>query len=198
MTGAEAAGQNLRLFVAIELPEAWLASLTEAQRRLQQRLVAAGVPRLRWVHPEGIHITLKFLGNVAGERLPSIEEALAATIAEPPGLTLRLQDPGWFLSRRRVSVIWAGVGGDMAGLSRLAGRIDAACEPLGFTPERRPFAAHLTLARVPEGVELSPETLARQLQTLDLAGGPPFRVRHVSLMLSRLGPGGSRYERLAR
>ncbi|HLF70611.1 MAG TPA: RNA 2',3'-cyclic phosphodiesterase [Dehalococcoidia bacterium] len=188
--------ERLRLFVAVELPQAWLDAITGAQTRLGRALDAAGAPRLRWAHPEGIHLTLKFLGETEPALLPRLVEALADAVSTPPALRLSLGEAGCFTSRRRVRVVWAGLGGDVERLAPIAGRIDDACAELGFERERRPFAPHLTLARVPEGVTLDRDVLAPHLRSLRL-DAPPFEVKHISLMRSHLGPGGARYECIA-
>ncbi len=192
-------GPHLRLFVAIELPGAWLAALQAMQDQLRRTLEAPGWPRPRWVRPEGIHLTLKFLGETPEASRARIEEALASAVPEILGVRLRLGGAGTFSDRGSPRVIWVSVGGDTDGLARVASQVEAALAPLGFPTERRPFAAHLTLARVPDPV---PQPDRQRYHGAIAAAGPPsdlpdFNVEKVSLMLSRLGPGGARYERLA-
>ena len=184
--------EQLRLFVACELPD----EVRGALGRVQDDLRRLGADRLRWVRPEGIHITMKFLGAVEAERVGEIEGALTAAV-QPFEHRLGFEKLGNF-GGNRARVLWIGLDGDVKGLTELAGRIDAALEPLGFPRERRPFAAHVTLARVPDEVPASvrrtlPDVLARY-QPLPL---PPLVLSEVALMRSILGPGGSRYERLA-
>ncbi len=197
-------GELLRLFVAIELPEDWRQALALGQAELRSALEAEGL-RLRWTRPEGIHLTLKFLGEVEAGRRGAIEAALAGCLTRPPRLRLRLGQPGLFTSGRRTRftsgrparVLWVGVEGDIEGLARLADEIDRACAGLGLAAEQRSFTGHLTLARVPESVSLPADSLAPKLQTIHLPETAPFVVERVSLIRSHLGPGGSRYERLA-
>ena len=197
---AETAGEpRLRLFVAVELPEAWL----EALGRLMEQLKAAlarepktSSARLRWVRPEGIHCTLKFLGGVTPDRLNPIEAALSGAVNAPPAIRLEVGAPGTF--GRSPRVVWAGMKGDVGALTALAGRIDAALAPLGFESERRPFSPHLTIARLPD--DLPPEvraTVARIASALTAPDVAPFSVERISLMRSFLSPGGARYERVA-
>jgi len=188
---------RLRLFVAVELPEEWLQHLEEAQQVLQRELETAEAPRLRWTRPGGIHLTLKFLGETPAALLAEVEAAIGQAVVSPPDITLRLGDIEMFTSGRRVRVIWAGLSGDTEELARLADQIDVACGPLGYGRGLRPFAPHLTLARVPEGATLDRAALTRLLSSVKLGGAPPFNVQLVSLMRSNLGPGGARYERLA-
>jgi 2'-5' RNA ligase len=192
---------NLRLFVAIELPETWLAAIEDLQSRLRSRLEKPGKAplRLRWVRPEGVHLTLKFLGNVAALRLAELQRALQAALPRSPELELRLGSPSFFADPRRgrVRVLWLGLEGDVRALAALAGRIDAACAGLGFEPERRPFAPHLTLARVSEDQILLQPAAEELLRSLSLPQPPPLHVVSVSLMRSHLDRSGARYERLA-
>jgi len=184
--------EQLRLFVACELPD----GVRRALGRVQDDLRGLGAERLRWVRPEGIHITLKFLGGVDEGRVGKLEAALAAAVA-PFELRLGFGKLGNF-GGSRARVLWIGLDGDVSGLSELAGRIDAALEPLGFPRERRPFAAHVTLARVPDDVPASvrrslPDVVAR-CTSRPL---PRLVLSELALIRSVLRQGGSRYERLA-
>jgi 2'-5' RNA ligase len=189
----------LRLFVAIEMPEEWHAALASMQRKLGELLETPQAPRLRWVRPEGMHLTLKFLGNISPDRLPEIEHALAQAVTSPPNVVLRLGNTGYFTGpRRSLRVLWIGVDGDTTALSALAGWVDAACAEIGFEAERRPFAPHLTLARGREdGAIAVDQTLVSRLQAMQVPALPPFMVERVSLMRSHLERGGARYERIA-
>jgi 2'-5' RNA ligase len=190
-----AGGPSLRLFVACELPGEVREALATVQRLLQEQ----GAEGLRWVRPEGIHLTLKFLGDVPARRLKAIEEALARAVREPFRLSVRLGRLGSFGGSTGLRVVWVGLEGEVEALARLAARVEAALEPMGFPRERRPFAAHLTLGRVREGA--SPQDrrrlfdLARSLEPPPLPGAT---LETVSLMQSTLEPGGARYQCLAR
>lgn len=183
---------QLRLFVACALPSDVLRAIGSVQDGLRR---AAGV-RLRWVRPESIHITLKFLGEVEASRVGAIEAALAAAF-QPFELHVQPAELGGF-GGSRLRVVWVGLAGDVAGLSSLAERVDGALAPLGFPREGRPFAAHLTLARVPD--EASREDrrrLARLLSAAETPAIPSMVLTQVHLMRSTLGPAGAAYERLA-
>jgi 2'-5' RNA ligase len=184
--------KGLRLFVALELPEDVRQVLGDVQELLRN----AGAARLRWVRPEGIHLTLKFLGNVAEHRVATVENALAGAI-EPFELELQPSGVGGF-GGRRLRVVWIGLDGHMERLAAFATRIDEALGNVGFERERRPFAAHLTLARVPD--EVSGDERARLdglIKAFEAPLVPSMQFHEVSLMRSILGPGGARYERLA-
>ena len=188
---AERPGESLRLFVAIELP----AEVRQALLRVQDDLRRAGADRLRWVRPEGVHLTLKFLGEVAAERVDAVEAALRSAI-EPFELRLRLATLGGF-GGARLRVVWVGLEGDVEPLAALAEQIERALTPLGFPRERRPFAAHLTLARVPDATPRDErERLASLLRRTSRPPMPSMVAKEVSLMRSVLGQGGAVYTRL--
>jgi 2'-5' RNA ligase len=188
-------GPSLRLFVACELPGEAREALAAVQRLLQEQ----GAEGLRWVRPEGIHLTLKFLGDVPARRLEAIERALARAVREPFRLSVRLSQLGSFGGSTGLRVVWLGLEGEVEALARLAAQVEGALEPMGFPRERRPFAAHLTLARVKESA--SPQDRRRLFElvrSLELPPLPGATLQAVSLMQSTLEPGGARYQRLAR
>jgi 2'-5' RNA ligase len=184
--------ERLRLFVACELPDEARRALAEVQAGLRR----AGADRLRWVRPEGIHITLKFLGATEAERLEAIKEALAAAV-EPFAIRVRPNALGGF-GGSGLRVVWVGLEGDVEALAELAGRVDRALEALGFPREERPFAAHLTLARVPDVASREERRRLRELiEGQKLPALPELTLDRVSLMRSELRPDGSVYTRLA-
>jgi RNA 2',3'-cyclic 3'-phosphodiesterase len=135
----------MRLFIAIDLPDHVRAALAEAQARLSRSGHA-----VRWAAVEGLHLTLQFLGETDPARAPGLLAALEAIPA--PALTLRLGGLGAFPSAARPRVIWAGLAGDTEALGALQRVVVAATGPLGFVPEDRPFAPHLTLGRARQDV----------------------------------------------
>ncbi len=187
-------GPTLRLFVACELPSEMKGGLA----RIQDAIRGQGAPPVRWVRPEGIHLTLKFLGEVSQDRVPDLRGGLAPIVEGIPPLTLSLGEVGTFGGRRGVRVLWVGIEGDLKHLTRLQGRVESALEPFGFPPERRGFSPHLTLARVPDNVSSDDRRRLKDLAaSVELPGDPPVTIREVSLMRSILGPGGAVYERVA-
>lgn len=184
---------TLRLFVACELPAALLEAIARVQADLKKRTEM----RLRWVRPEGIHLTLKFLGDVEPSHANDIQMALAREI-EPFELTLRPNKLGGF-GGNRVRVVWLGLDGDLEELERLAGTVDEAMADAGFEREGRPFRAHLTLARVPDRAgNRERRALAELVEGCELPEMPEVKVSQVALIRSILGQGGARYETLAR
>ena len=181
-----------RLFVAVELDGHVRQALDRLQHDLQRHRLAG----LRWVRPEGIHLTLKFLGETPRDRVAGITGALAGCTAGIPPHRLSLGKIGTFGSRGAPRVLWVDLDGDLGPLLRLQEQVDRALVPLGFPPEGRRFSPHLTLARVrPEEAREVAVPLA------DAAGAvsPPaatIEVREVALMQSKLGPGGAVYTQL--
>lgn len=185
---------ELRLFIAVELPQEWTEALAATQAALRRR----GLERLRWVRPEGIHLTLKFLGNVEERRVPELTQALTHAAAGSAPLRLDLGEPGVFGPPARPRVVWRGVRGDLAALTRLWQAVEAQVGPLGFPQERERFSPHLTLARVPQDVPGDTRAaIGAALKDTRASGASPLLVQEIALMRSQLGPGGARYTRLA-
>ncbi len=134
-----------RLFLAISLP----AQVKEKLAELQNKLAASGAG-VRWVRPEGIHLTLKFLGNVPESRIPEIVSVVQEVVRKnaPAVIRLGVKGVGTFPPRGTPRVVWAGLTGDLVALARLQQALEAALARLGFAPEKRPFVPHLTLGRV--------------------------------------------------
>ena len=130
----------MRLFVALDLPEAVRHALAELIANLKPKSQGA-----RWVQPENLHITLKFIGHVGNEKLSPIQSALSSIHTAQP-IELRFRGIGFFPNERRPRAFWCGVAGS-PNLAELAADIDRALVPLGIEAETRPFTPHLTLAR---------------------------------------------------
>lgn len=195
MTGDS--GGRLRLFVAVELPAGAQEALAATVGQLRG-LTPAGV---RWVNPAGIHLTLKFLGEVDGGL---VEPLLAGLQREMAGMNnspfpLYLEGLGVFPNRREPRVIWAGVGGDLETLAEVQRRVEAAAVRLGLARERRAFRPHLTLGRVRDRVD---PAARRELgsvvteQEAALAAAYAWTVEEISLIRSVLTPQGAVYTTL--
>jgi RNA 2',3'-cyclic 3'-phosphodiesterase len=131
----------VRLFVALNLPDGVRRALWAAAAPVRE----LGLP-IKWVRPEGIHVTLKFLGEVPDAREPELRAALARAAAGGHALPLVVGGFGAFPGLERPRVIWAGLEPDPA-LEGLHHRVEQAFVPLGFPPEGRPFRPHVTLGR---------------------------------------------------
>jgi RNA 2',3'-cyclic 3'-phosphodiesterase len=182
----------MRLFIALELPEAVRAELAATQARLR---AGTPPPPLRWADPAGFHLTLQFLGEAPASLVAPLAEALAALPAPP--LSLRLDGLGAFPNLRRPQVVWVGVAGDTAALAALRAEVLAATAPLGFGVEARDFRPHLTLGRAQRTAHpLRLEALGTAIERaappapLSWPGGRPI------LFQSTLGAGGAVYTRL--
>lgn len=188
-------GETLRLFVAIELPWQVRRAVVDTMETLKR---GAGEKALRWVRPEGIHLTLAFLGATEEARVPAITRALHEGVRAAKPFPLAPLGVGSFGGRGRLRVVWIGVGGDGGALADLADLVAGALAPLGYAREARAFNAHLTLARARD--DAPADELARihdLLMSFDPTPAPPFTVDHVSLMQSLPGPGGAAYRQIA-
>jgi RNA 2',3'-cyclic 3'-phosphodiesterase len=181
----------IRSFVAFDLPRPVIEKLADVQKRLEQS--ASGV---RWVNPGSIHLTINFLGDIDEELTAAIHGAMRESVAGSPALALYLSEIGAFPNKSRPRVIWAGLGGDVGNLSRIKMRLDDLLEPLGFTPERRPFRPHLTIGRVKKNK--NPRQLNMALEQAEVADHDPFMVTDLVLYKSELSPRGAKYTSLAK
>ncbi len=178
---------GLRLFIAAEVPDAVRSEAAGLRARWEQRL-----PGARWTKPEGIHLTLKFLGGTEEARLPAVIGVLTACASQQSGFDLKTGGPGLFGDARRPRVLWIALDGDTSAAGAFAGRIEDAMQGLGFAREDRPFRPHLTLARfdVKRGTAIPDDLLRDAKETLS---GREVPIRGLVLFQSLLGPGGSQY-----
>lgn len=137
--------ETIRAFIAIPLPAPLLEKMAALQRQLEKQIAPRSV---RWVHTEGIHLTLKFLGDTPAEKLPEIKQALAAVARNAPACTFTVGELGCFPNPRRPRVVWVGVQEPTGRLAALQDAIEEVMAPLGYPPEGRGFTPHLTLGRV--------------------------------------------------
>lgn len=146
-------------------------------------------PAVRWVKPAGLHITLKFLGDIKEESVAPLSTELDHAASACPQLDLALAGFGAFPNVRRPRVIWVGLEGSMRELLRLASDIDRVCPAFGVAREKRPFASHITLGRlkVPTMVDLAVNPVSGT-----------FSASEILLYKSVLLPGGAQYTVLHR
>ena len=162
----------MRLFVALELPEAVRDGLAQ---------MVGGLPGVRWVPPANYHLTLRFIGNVTPVQAEEVDLALGAIRAKP--FELRLQGLGTFEKAGRVQSLHA-LAERTPGLAHLQAKIETALQRAGLPAERRRFTPHVTLART-EFVPL--DKLAGFVQAHNLFRTAPETVEHFVLFSSRLG-----------
>jgi len=176
----------VRLFVAVNLPEGERLAAHQAAAPLRR-----GNLPVRWVQASGLHVTLKFLGDVAEERESSIAAALDAAVGAARPFEVVLGGVGAFPSPARPRVIWLGVEVHPA-LELLANDVERALQPFGFEAELRPFRPHITLGRAKQGGRPAGfadyERLAARVSYESVV-----RVESVDLMESVLRPDGAEY-----
>jgi 2'-5' RNA ligase len=184
--------EEIRSFIAIELPREIKPSLA----RLQNRLKAGGEKSIKWVDSESIHLTLKFLGNIAPDMAEKIIKALEEACRGLHPFALELGEPGVFPNERRVRVVWVGLKGEVEKLQQLQKRIDNVMAPLGFTAEARQFTPHLTLARVREQATADERQALGQLVINAVPEGGNLYIDAIHLMRSQLTREGPIYTRI--
>jgi 2'-5' RNA ligase len=186
--------ETVRVFIAIELD----AAVREALDGLQSRLKRAPQSRLgRWVAPESIHLTLKFLGEVPASRVPELQQALERACAGVPPFELAVTGLGCFPDPKRPRVVWVGVEELTGALVRLQRAVEAELGRLGFRPEGRGFTPHLTLARVRDQANSRERAeLGAWIGQQAVGWLAAMRVGQVCLMRSVLRPEGAVYIRL--
>jgi len=184
----------LRAFIAIDIPDGVRKAVHTKAVELRRRMADDAV---RWVRPEGYHLTLKFLGEIETAQVPLIEAAMGSAADGIGRFSLRLGSLGVFPNQRRPRVLWVAVEGGADSLGRLQSRLEQALGPIGFKTEGRSFHPHLTLARIKRPLEPGAlSTLQSALQKENLAGTPAFGVDSVKLIRSELRPTGAVYTTL--
>ena len=185
-------GETTRTFIAVEIDERTAARAAAIIERL--RGTGADV---NWVSPRNLHLTLKFLGDVRNELLPSVIKAVQEAARRVPPFTLEVRGVGAFPQLDRPRTIWLGAGQGGDAMQRLAEAVEQSLRPLGFAPEARGYTTHLTIGRVrrPSAALRSLSELMRR-QSDQTAG--VVAVEQVAVMASTLTPRGPIYEALAR
>lgn len=176
----------MRLFAAVPLPPGAQAEAAEFLSRLREEPWP-----VRWVREDGLHITLKFFGDVIPERFDTIAEMLGFATDGMSPMQLSIAGAGAFPGMERPRVIRFDLAGDTIGLELLQDRLERGGSEIGFPPEGRPFHPHITLGRVKEGQRLPLE--ARGMLE-GLPGLVPFQADRVVLYESLPGPLGPLYD----
>ena len=178
--------ESIRSFIAVPIPPEAAAQLRAAQEQLRR-----AAPTVRWVNPDGFHITLKFLGGVQPDRLQQTWEAVDSALSNAASFTMNFHGIGAFPGQSRPRVIWAGVTDGGPELTALAARVEHVCVGVGFEPEARPFRPHLTLGRAREAKPHPDLSAAIARLAQEALGAVP--VDRVLLMKSELTPRGAIY-----
>ena len=196
---------SIRVFIALVLPPQAKEILARTICALTQEISTV----VRWVDPSGIHLTLKFLGDIQPALVEQVFEAMTqASQSKDSGsndsgsddsgaFQLSLSQLGVFPNTRQPRVLWAGIQGDLTLLAGLQVRVEEAAGQIGFAPEQRPYRPHLTLGRVREGVP-TPALLqiGKAVSEANLEPSPPWPVDSLHLIQSDRRPEGATYTSL--
>ncbi|HEY4189233.1 MAG TPA: RNA 2',3'-cyclic phosphodiesterase [Candidatus Limnocylindrales bacterium] len=182
-----------RLFIAVPLPPA----AVEACRELVEGVRATIDPKgARWVRMDGLHVTLRFLGDTAPDLVEGVGAAMRTAAEAQPPFTIALAGAGAFPSGRRPRTLWLGIEDGTAELAELSRRLGPPLSALGWPDEQRPFRPHLTVART-DAVQGTQGTVVGDALAAAASGWRvTFDATSVVLFRSVLGSGAARYERV--
>jgi len=182
---------TIRTFIAVEIDSA-------VRRRAQDVIEALRTAQadVKWVDPQNLHLTLKFLGDVPAESISDVSQAVAEAAAGQPPFELEILGVGAFPNAHRPRTVWLGSGDSEAGLAALHEEIDSALDELGYPREHRAFQAHLTIGRVRSGRATA--ELARLLEQHAGFDAGRTAISEVVVFSSQLTPKGPIYEALSR
>ena len=172
----------IRTFIAVTIPADIKKRISAYQRQLREYDV-----HIRWVKPVSMHLTLKFLGDTAPERIPAIADAVKDAAAYTPPFSVTVGGCGCFPHIKRPRVIWIGITAGDEQLCRVAADLENSLERIGHKKDNRPYSPHITLGRIKS---------QRNIQSLipamdqDWQGGT-FSVDHITVMKSELNPAGA-------
>ena len=182
----------VRLFVAVEPGESVRSTAADAAREFQRRL--GTTLRARWVAPEKMHLTVRFIGHVDDTRVDALLDALRPSLAVAP-FDLETGTCGVFPPSGPPRALWLGLSAGLASLAAMHDEFDRRLGPLGYEPEHRPFNAHLTLARVKDAPRGSAAIVREAVRTIAPAHARS-RITHATVFQSVPSPNGSSYRPL--
>jgi 2'-5' RNA ligase len=184
----------MRCFVAIDIDQAMKADLTDVQTQIKAQVdLRSG--EVKWVRPEAMHLTLKFLGEIKNPQSVRVCDVTQAVCQRHMAFEVAVREVGFF-GGRSARVVWVGVGRDSQALMDLQTDLEAELDQAGWPPEGRRFSAHLTLGRVKQyGAGRALAQGLSAFKELDLGTLP---VQTVSVYQSQLRPQGPEYTALAR
>jgi 2'-5' RNA ligase len=183
--------KSMRSFLAVDPPREIIDAIVTIQDRLRKAIQGD----IRWVRPQGIHLTLKFFGTISESDVANISRVVNKTTSTIAPFTLCIKRVGAFPDVKRPRVLWLGMGGDVDTLIRLQKEVDADLQKCGFEKEDRPFRPHLTLARIKE-----PRGLIGLAKIMDKGEDyevGSFSTAGLNLFKSDLTPKGAVYTKLA-
>jgi RNA 2',3'-cyclic 3'-phosphodiesterase len=188
----------VRTFVAVLIGDELRTRVSGVQEPLKKL-----APDVKWVAPDNLHVTIKFLGNVREDDLPGVYRAVEEASGAVSQFDLSLSGLGAFPNARRARVVWVGIEEGREQLVKLASAVDSKLARLGFPKEEREFKSHITIGRVKEPSRKdswrdgpSLERLASGINEIDASDLGSQRVSSVAVMRSELRPGGPVYSPL--
>jgi 2'-5' RNA ligase len=181
----------VRTFIAIEIPEETKRAMVEVQAQLKRAGAEAN-----WTRPEGIHLTLKFLGEIPEERVGAVTAALKQSVEGRGRFHLEVVGTGVFPSEKNPRVVWIGVSGEIDKLMGIQLRVEEHMLRQGFQQEDRRFKPHLTLGRIKH--PSSRVSWVHALESLKDIALPGFDAAVISLMKSELTRAGAVYTEIGR
>lgn len=185
----ELSSDFIRAFVALDIPGEVRQEISGAMSRLKE--TGADV---KWVRPENLHLTLKFLGKTSRRDLRSVKAFLQGIADSEEGFSIRLAGMGAFPDSQRPRVIWIGMGEGKDRLAAIASRVESEAVRSGFPQEERPFSGHLTLGRLRSMKGIG--RLTACLESMTFSSAYKIEIRQIHLYQSTLTPGGPLYEKL--
>jgi 2'-5' RNA ligase len=180
---------TIRTFIAIELPEKIIYTIG----KVQEEIKSYGF-KIRWVRPENIHLTLKFLGDIKEADTENVARAVCESVTGYPPISLMVKGIGVFPGIIRPRVIWLGVSNQIDVLTTLQKTLDEKLKAMGFPKEKRPFKGHLTLGRI--NSKIDPKKLHDVLKEFTQFESEPFFADRIILYQSDLKPKGPVYTKL--
>ncbi|MCX5693671.1 MAG: RNA 2',3'-cyclic phosphodiesterase [Candidatus Omnitrophica bacterium] len=179
----------MRAFIAIDLSSNIKTSLAKIQSRLKTVL-----PKISWVKPDNLHLSLKFLGDISLEQCQLIQQAIAEIAKTASPCKIKLEIPGVFPDLRQAKVIWIGADQLPEQLKQLVDQLETKLFKIGFAKEKHPFQIHITLGRIKHSIiaaklENELKILKNEIPAMDLE----FTIRGIILFQSILGPGWPTY-----
>lgn len=187
--------ENYRLFIAIELPSSLRLPVQSTLKALQQAVPANTV---KWVQPDNMHLTLKFLGDVPTHQISAIENSLQTAAMSHLPFEIEVVGVGCFPNSSRPNVIWIGINSAENHLTRLRDSVEQQIAPLGYPTEGREFSPHLTLGRLKRDLAKPIVTkIGQAVQGINVGKLGEWPCDSVRLMRSELRPEGPIYTCLA-
>ena len=181
---------KLRSFIAVEIPAEIQRTILRHTASLQKTLVK---PLVRWVEAQNLHLTLKFLGDVAPEALEQLNGALKVELINQGSFSMSVAGLGMFPNPQRPRIIWIGLEAPSA-LSTLQHSVDTVAALMGYIPEEHPFSPHLTIGRVGQSVSQADRMkISATIKTMTVGNLGLVHVETVCIFKSDLRPGGSVY-----